>query len=131
MPLADDIRAAGVCAYVKEREKEREREREKTDARQHHGNAAAASKRDAGGGDEENEGGPSSSRELEAATAVRLLAPWSLPTRLPARVPQQLADLLLPYVATLRIHTSVTGLFARLVSAPKQRLRENVARVSP
>ncbi|CAL1675634.1 unnamed protein product [Lasius platythorax] len=37
--------------------------------------------------------------------AVRLLAPWSLPTRLPARMPQELAYLVhgvLPYAAILQ-----------------------------
>lgn len=43
--------------------------------------------------------------ELEATMAVRLLAPWSLPTRLPARMPQELAYLVhraLPYAAILQ-----------------------------
>lgn len=44
-------------------------------------------------------------QKLGATMAVRLLAPWSLPTRLPARVPQELAYLVhgvLPYGAILQ-----------------------------
>lgn len=76
------------------------------DTRQHHGSAVAeGGKRGRNGRCGRKQGGPPSSQGLEATMAVRLLAPWSLPTRLLARMPQELAYLVhgvLPYAAILQ-----------------------------
>lgn len=65
--------------------------------------------------------GAASSQELEATMAVRLLAPWSLPTRLLTRMPQELAYLVhgvLPYAAILQSTPPEEHYSLREISAP-------------